>query len=139
MTVARSDMNRDVSFDFTYEELKPSWQLGKSIPSIVCFDFTYEELKRCTFLFFILLTILFWLYLWGIETRHYTAKCKLYSRFDFTYEELKHSWCGIGYPCRYKFWLYLWGIETNIICNFKYNSKRFWLYLWGIETRIVSD
>ena len=61
-------------------------------------------------------SILFWSYLWGIET-----------------------WSICSRNRRGKaFWSYLWGIETGYVDMWITNIPQFWSYLWGIETGYSS-
>ena len=147
-------------FDLTYEGLKHHWMFHVLTPPLR-FDLTYEGLKlpfrtrwsRLTILFWSYLwgieTLLiqlirfqlpeFWSYLWGIETR---LDCQTYRfhvhRFDLTYEGLKQEFVDWIDDDDLKFWSYLWGIETS---NGTINTKKqtaFWSYLWGIETNTES-
>ncbi len=61
------------------------------------FESTYEELKRLFLPLCSFFSLLFWVYLWGIET-------------------------SLAATCSYifkKFWVYLWGIETKIFSIFQ--------------------
>ena len=55
------------SFEPTYEELKQT-TTRKILPRASCFEPTYEELKQNIFIVSLDKFILFWAYLWGIET-----------------------------------------------------------------------
>ena len=125
------------SFDRTYEELKHSNSLKLTLNG-QSFDRTYEELKLANECEVTGFYILFWSYLWGIET--------------VSADRPKNYLPG-------RFWSYLWGIETSAAksswrfrrsrvlivpmrnwnqnwCNFFLPSLScmFWSYLWGIET-----
>ena len=93
------------------------WNFGygqdKLIP-IPNFYSTYEALKPTTGGLLPPAGSEFLLYLWGIETQHYTASPRLHSLFL----------------------LYLWGIETERITALLICGSSFLLYLWGIETLI---
>ena len=65
------------------------------------FESTYEELKHCQINYFSFNIIIFWVYLWGIET-------------------------SIWFTCLTQaapFWVYLWGIETPVIKSQRADSN----------------
>ena len=77
------------------------------------FEPTYEELKHFKPFLDMQNLILFWAYLWGIETylQHLGVDKELQS-FEPTYEELKHPHSRVSLVKIVGFWAYLWGIET---------------------------
>ncbi len=99
---------------------------------------------------------LFWLYLWGIETKHIPNYCRMFHQFwlylwgietSSSSGRQSNTFFILTLPMRNwnddcysdasyvdKFWLYLWGIETCNKQKYAFFQNLFWLYLWGIET-----
>ena len=121
------------------------------------FDLTYEGLKLLGGLLAAIGPVLFWSYLWGIET-HKRGNQESKKRWAFW----SYLW-GIEIMARSpwrtlrilvlilpmrdwnsdkitppilpptSFWSYLWGIEMSLEIRFWFGKLRFWSYLWGIE------
>ena len=145
-----------VSFEPTYEELKPTsnptsnglapvlslpmrnWNLTKggcSNDAGVCFEPTYEELKPRQEKDELLALIPFWAYLWGIETFFLNLHFFSFTySFEPTYEELKPY---LPLPACLSVDRVLslpmrnWNLYQYCLPD---SLSPFWAYLWGIET-----
>ena len=125
-------------FEPTYEELKPRQEKDELL-ALIRFEPTYEELKHHITLIPLHAQVVFWAYLWGIETDPASPPVSTFPCFEPTYEELKLLVVLLCICLITKFWAYLWGIETVYGLGYKGGIPTFWAYLWGIETRKEFD
>jgi len=82
---------KKISFESTYEELKHNI-VNRVEEGIGRFESTYEELKLKIISGNFKVRVMFWVYLWGIETKR----------------------IPMGPAPETLFWVYLWGIETSV-------------------------